>query len=155
VIDLAVGSPTAISHGLGREVLHVDSWVLVVPDRSPLATIAQLESLSVFRDVDLIEHCCHPLPLDPDELGVRAVVSCDRTDVVLELVAAGAGYAVVPELAVGRQTEGMRVIALDAFIPPRVISLLWSSARLVLPADVLSGPEPAPAAPAPDISAAA
>lgn len=154
-IDLALGSPAAISPGLSREVLHVDSWVLVVPEHSSLADVTHLESLSVLRDLELIEHRGHPLPVDPQELGVSAVVSCDRIDVALGLVRDGAGYAVVPGLAVGQTRDGMHAIKLDVFIPPRVISLVWSSARLVLPVDVRSETEREPANVTPDISAAA
>ncbi len=62
------------------------------------------------------------------------VYHLDENNIVHGMVAAGAGFALIPELAVDPNDERVSVVQLGPRVPPRVIALAWHRDRYRLPA---------------------
>jgi DNA-binding transcriptional LysR family regulator len=73
--------------------------------------------------------------LDLRRATVTPGLSADTDAATIELVAAGLGAALVPELALNGARHGVHVreLAPDLRLPPRVVALAWARGRLVEP----------------------
>jgi len=128
-VDLAVGTPACLDPALDHEVLKVDPWLLVFPADAEELCGGSIDPLEALRGARLIEDRSQPMPIDPAELGVAAVMPCDRASLALELVRGGAGYAILCAASIGEPDPSLGVIELGGLIPPRVFSLIWSRCR--------------------------
>ncbi len=120
------------------EQMHVlsDPYVLVAPAGSPLAAagrpvrpreIASLPLIGYRRDTDGIVPVLRSRGLDPE-----IVFRSDEGGIVIGLVEAGIGYAVVPQLGVDDR-DGVAVLEV-AGVAPRQITIAWHVDRPPAPA---------------------
>jgi DNA-binding transcriptional LysR family regulator len=128
-VDFAVGSFTDLPANVAQEQLHADHWAVVARSDEELAPAEPLKSLAVVRDRCLIEDRLHPLPGGSGRVAASRVIRCDRTATALELVRAGAGIAVLPQLAVGDTAPDLELLPAGDLLPPRVVSLIWQRTR--------------------------
>jgi DNA-binding transcriptional LysR family regulator len=117
-----------------------DPWVLLVPAGSPLAERREPLSLREVAGLPLIgPRLCRSRDQVHAHFRARGlepnyVFHSDENNTIHGLVAAGAGIALIPGLAVYPNDE--RVVALDLGpkVPPRVIALMWHRDRYRSPA---------------------
>lgn len=128
-VDLGVGAFTEPLSGLGRHVLAIDRWVLAAPEGSPLARHASLSSFSALSGVRLFETPSQPPPIARAHIGGGQVISCDRLAIVVELVSAGCGCAIVPASSLDPERGDVVIVELGDLTPARVISAIWHRAR--------------------------
>lgn len=124
----------------GATDLMTDPWVLAVPADSDLArsrttTIAQLADrpLVGFQLSRPIAHVEEQLRAKGVRLNV--VFRSDDNSIVLGMVAAGVGSALVPLLALEGKDPAIHVLRLRD-MPPRVLALAWHRDRYRSPASV-------------------
>ena len=117
-----------------------DPWVLLVPQDSPLATRGDPPTLREVAALPLIApRLCASLGQIHAHFRARGLepnytYHLDENNIVHGMVAAGAGVALIPELAVDPNDERVTVIQLGPKVPPRVIALAWHRDRYRLPA---------------------
>ncbi len=77
--------------------------------------------------------------LDLRGIAIRSTLHADTDLAAVELVAAGFGCALVPELALQAMPENVhvRVLADEIGLPPRVVALAWSRERELTPPERL------------------
>ena len=117
-----------------------DPWVLLVPKDSPLATRDDTLTLREVAELPLIApRLCASLVQIHAHFRTRGLepnytYHLDENNIVHGMVAAGAGVALIPELAVDPNDERVVVVPLGPRVPPRVIALAWHRDRYRLPA---------------------
>jgi DNA-binding transcriptional LysR family regulator len=129
LVDVGVGSFSGLGPGLSRRVICDDQWVLVVPEGSPMGGEGVLSSPVSVLGATIIEDRSHPLPVDAAGLGADRVISCDRLAIAIDLVRAGVGCAILPELGVASGEPGVRLVDLGDQLPARAVSMIWLTAR--------------------------
>jgi DNA-binding transcriptional LysR family regulator len=120
--------------------LMADPWVLLVPSDSPLADREGPVSMREASELPLIgSRLCRSREQVHAHFAARGlepnyVFHSDENNTVHGLVAAGAGVALIPKLAVDPNDE--RVVALDLGpkVPSRQIGLAWHRDRYRPPA---------------------
>jgi len=139
-LDLVFSMPPLPEGPFEQVELLRDPWVLLVPADSPLAA----------RDAPVPLHDVAGLPLigarqcrsrDQVDSHFRArglepsyVFHSDENNTIHGLVAAGAGLALLPELAVDEKDERVVALRLGPRVPPRTIALAWHRDRYRSPA---------------------
>jgi DNA-binding transcriptional LysR family regulator len=117
-----------------------DPWVLLVPRDSTLAKRGDPLTLREVAALPLIApRLCASLGQIHAHFRARGLepnytYHLDENNIVHGMVAAGAGVALIPELAVDPNDERVTVIQLGPKVPPRVIALAWHRDRYRLPA---------------------
>jgi len=130
-LDVAFGTAPQPDSTFQTRKLMSDPYVLLTPARAPLAkrgTPPSAPSLSAVdlircgegRRAELVDAALRAHGVDP---RYRLAASCNAS--VQALVAGGVGSAVVPRLTVDETDERVALVPLDAFVPPRVLSLFW------------------------------
>jgi DNA-binding transcriptional LysR family regulator len=110
--------------------------------RDPYALLLPAEELrpGSWRPVSLEEVAALPLigPTTPppyaefcgaEGIQLRFAVRSDLDELVPALVRAGLGAAILPRHSIPAHARDLRVLALDALLPPRVLSLIWHRDR--------------------------
>jgi DNA-binding transcriptional LysR family regulator len=139
-LDLAFAMPPLPDGPYEMTELMRDAWVLLVPAESPLAARAQPVSLREVAELPLIgARLCrsaeqlhahfHARGLQP-----RYVFHSDENNTIHGLVAAGAGIALIPRLAVDENDDRVTAIELGPKVPHRVIAITWHRDRYRSPA---------------------
>jgi DNA-binding transcriptional LysR family regulator len=117
-----------------------DPWVILVPADSPLAERHEAPSLREVCELPLIgARMCRSreqvnAQFRARGLEPRYVFHSDENNTIHGLVAAGAGIALMPRLAVDGNDERVKAIELGPKVPPRVIALAWHRDRFRPPA---------------------
>jgi DNA-binding transcriptional LysR family regulator len=117
-----------------------DPWVILVPADSPLAEREERIPLREIAELPLIgSRLCRSREqvgahFRARGLDLRYVFHSDENNTIHGLVAAGAGVALLPRLAVDVNDERVRAIELGPKVPPRVIGLAWHRDRYRSPA---------------------
>jgi DNA-binding transcriptional LysR family regulator len=112
-----------------------DSYVLVVPAESPLATRDKPPSLREILSMPLISYrTCRTTQRVEERLRMagqepEVVFRSDDNGTVQALVAAGVGVALVPRLTLDPAGDAVAVIELGDRVPPRLIGIAWHSDR--------------------------
>jgi len=125
---------------LAMAELMRDPWVLLAPADSPLADRGQPLALREVADLPLIGSrlCRSREQLNAHFLarGLQPtyVFESDENTTVHGLVAAGAGVAIMPKLAVNPGDDRVVAIELGPKVPPRVIAIAWHRDRYRSPA---------------------
>src|SRR3954452_1517452 len=113
--------------------LIADPYVLLVPADSPLAGNGGVADAAALRSTPMIG--CQWERRDIGDLlrnrGIEPAIAyrSDDNGTVLAFVAAGAGVALVPRLALDADDPRMRVLDVDGLLAPRRIALVWHSER--------------------------
>jgi DNA-binding transcriptional LysR family regulator len=112
-----------------------DHWVLLVPAGSPLALRDDPPTLREIAELPLIAArlCRSRTYLDAHfrrrGLDPTYVFHSDENNTVHGLVAAGAGIALLPSLAVDPNDDRVVAVEIESRVPPRVIALVWHRDR--------------------------
>jgi DNA-binding transcriptional LysR family regulator len=121
-----------------RELVR-DEFVLVSKARGPLAggidTLADLAGvpLILYRTCRSAAALVAQLEAQAGELNV--VFRSDDNAAIKEMVRAGLGAAILPELWLGLGgNDGLELAPLDGLVPPRVVVLAWRRGRQLTPA---------------------
>ena len=139
-LDLSFVMPPLRDGPFEMVELMRDPWVLLVPKDSPLATRGDPLTLREVSELPLIApRLCASLGQIHAHFRTRGLepnytYHLDENNIVHGMVAAGAGVALIPELAVDPNDERVTVIQLGPRVPPRVIALAWHRDRYRLPA---------------------
>ncbi|HZQ03834.1 MAG TPA: LysR family transcriptional regulator [Gaiellaceae bacterium] len=139
-LDLSFVMPPLPDGPFAITELLRDPWVLLVPADSPLAARRQPVSLRDVADLPLIgSRLCRSREQLNSHFRARGlsptyVFESDENTTVHGLVAAGAGVAITPKLAVNPNDERVAVIELGPKVPPRVIAIAWHRDRHRSPA---------------------
>lgn len=139
-LDLSFVMPPLRDGPFEMVELMRDPWVLLVPKDSPLATRSDPLTLREVSELPLIApRLCASLGQIHAHFRTRGLepnytYHLDENNIVHGMVAAGAGVALIPELAVDPNDERVTVIQLGPRVPPRVIALAWHRDRYRLPA---------------------
>jgi DNA-binding transcriptional LysR family regulator len=139
-LDLSFVMPPLPEGPYAVAELMTDPWVLLVPAGSPLAEREEPVSLREAAELPLIgARLCRSRQQVHGHFQARGlapnyVFHSDENNTVHGLVAAGAGIALMPKLAVDPNDE--RVVALDLGpkVPARRIGLAWHRDRYRSPA---------------------
>jgi molybdate transport repressor ModE-like protein len=121
------------------EILR-DTYVLVVPTGSPLASLKRTPTLKeiVLQPLIGFNHCSAMAHVDSQlSAAGRApnyVFRSDNNGTVQGLVGAGVGISVAPRLTVDEDDPSVEVIDLQGRIEPRIIGLVWHRDRHRSPA---------------------
>lgn len=124
----------------GHVVLMHDPWMLLAPADHPLAARSTPISLAETASLPLIGARLHRCRMDIDAhfrgggLNPDYVYRTDENGTVHELVAAGLGIGIVPELTVNPRDERVTTVPLDPQVRPRTIVLAWHQDRYQPPA---------------------
>jgi DNA-binding transcriptional LysR family regulator len=119
-----------------------DPWVILVPSDSALAERGEPVSLRELAELPLIgARLCRSREQVHAHFRARGlephyVFHSDENNTVHGLVAAGAGIALMPRLAVDMNDERVVAIDLGQRVPPRRIALAWHRDRYRAPAAV-------------------
>lgn len=125
----------------GVELMR-DRFVFLVPADHPLAHRPAPPTLAEIAQLPLISFTrCRGVSHAEDQLRVSGtepniVFRSDDNGTLTGLVAAGLGAAIVPELAVDPNAEGVVVREVGAIVPPRVLALAWHRDRYRSPAAI-------------------
>jgi molybdate transport repressor ModE-like protein len=139
-LDLSFVMPPLRDGPFEMVELMRDPWVLLVPKDSPLATRGDPPTLREVSELPLIApRLCASLGQIHAHFRTRGLepnytYHLDENNIVHGMVAAGAGVALIPELAVDPNDERVTVVSLGPRVPPRVIALAWHRDRYRLPA---------------------
>jgi DNA-binding transcriptional LysR family regulator len=121
------------------ELMH-DPWVLLVPRDSALAGRRDPLPLREVANLPLIAPrlCASLAQIDAHfrsrGLEPNYVYHLDDNNIVHGMVAAGAGIALVPKLAVDDNDDRVVAVGLGPRVPPRQIAIAWHRDRYRLPA---------------------
>jgi DNA-binding transcriptional LysR family regulator len=138
-LDLTFAMPPLREGPFGMVELMRDPWVLLVPHDSPLAARRE-PPLREVADLPLIApRLCASLEQIHAHFRARGlepnyVYNLDENNIVHGMVAAGAGIALLPQLAVDPNDQRVVALPLGPKVPPRVIALAWHRDRYRLPA---------------------
>ena len=139
-LDLTFAMPPLREGPFEMVELMRDPWVLLVQHDSPLAARKDPPALREVAGLPLIApRLCASLEQIHAHFRARGlepnyVYHLDENNIVHGMVAAGAGVALVPELAVDPNDDRVAVVHLGPKVPPRVIALAWHRDRYRLPA---------------------
>ena len=139
-LDLTFAMPPLREGPFEMVELMRDPWVLLVPRDSQLATRTEPLTLREVADLPLIApRLCASLEQIHAHFRARGlepnyVYHLDENNIVHGMVAAGAGFALIPKLAVDPNDERVVELPLGPRVPPRVIALAWHRDRYRLPA---------------------
>jgi DNA-binding transcriptional LysR family regulator len=139
-LDLTFAMPPLQEGPFEMVELMRDPWVLLVPRSSPLADRRDPPTLREVAALPLIApRLCASLEQIHAHFRARGlepnyVYHLDENNIVHGMVAAGSGFALIPELAVDQNDERVVVVPLGPKVPPRVIALAWHRDRYRLPA---------------------
>jgi DNA-binding transcriptional LysR family regulator len=139
-LDLTFAMPPLPEGPFAMVELMRDPWVLLVPHDSPLATRADPPPLKEVAKLPLIApRLCASLERIHAHFRARGlepnyVFHLDENNIVHGMVAAGAGIALIPKLAVDPNDERVVVVELGPKVPPREIAIVWHRDRYRLPA---------------------
>ena len=139
-LDLTFAMPPLRDGPFEMVELMRDPWVLLVPRDSQLATRTEPLTLREVADLPLIApRLCASLEQIHAHFRARGlepnyVYHLDENNIVHGMVAAGAGFALIPKLAVDPNDERVFELPLGPRVPPRVIALAWHRDRYRLPA---------------------
>ncbi len=138
-LDLSFVMPPLPEGPFACTELMRDPWVILVPADSPLAqrheiTLREASTLPLIgarlcRSREQVSAHFRARGLEP-----HYVFHSDENTTIHGLVAAGAGIAVIPRLAVDLNDERVRAVELGPRVPPRVIALAWHRDRFHSPA---------------------
>jgi DNA-binding transcriptional LysR family regulator len=139
-LDLSFAMPPLPDGPFAMVELMRDPWVLLVPHDSPLAARRDPLPLREVAKLPLIApRLCASLEQIHAHFRSRGlepnyVYNLDENNIVHGLVAAGAGIALIPKLAVDTNDERVVVLELGPKVPPREIAIAWHRDRYRLPA---------------------
>jgi DNA-binding transcriptional LysR family regulator len=139
-LDLTFAMPPLPEGPFAMVELMRDPWVLLVPHDSPLAARRDPLPLREVAKLPLIApRLCASLEQIHAHFRARGqepnyVYHLDENNIVHGMVAAGAGIALIPKLAVDPNDERVVVLELGPRVPPRVIGIAWHRDRYRLPA---------------------
>jgi DNA-binding transcriptional LysR family regulator len=139
-LDLSFAMPPLPEGPFAMVELMRDPWVLLVPRDSPLARRRHPLSLREVAKLPLIApRLCASLEQIHAHFRSRGiepnyVYHLDENNIVHGMVAAGAGIALIPKLAVDPNDERIAVLELGPKVPPREIAIAWHRERYRLPA---------------------
>jgi DNA-binding transcriptional LysR family regulator len=139
-LDLTFAMPPLRDGPFEMVELMRDPWVLLVPRDSQLATRDDPLTLREVAGLPLIApRLCASLEQIHAHFRARGlepnyVYHLDENNIVHGMVAAGAGFALIPKLAVDPNDERVVELPLGPKVPPRVIALAWHRDRYRLPA---------------------
>jgi DNA-binding transcriptional LysR family regulator len=139
-LDLTFAMPPLPEGPFAMVELMRDPWVLLVPRDSPLAARRDPLPLPEVAKLPLIApRLCASLEQIHAHFRARGlepnyVHHLDENNIVHGMVAAGAGIALIPKLAVDPNDERVVVLELGPRVPPRVIAIAWHRDRYRLPA---------------------
>jgi DNA-binding transcriptional LysR family regulator len=138
-LDLTFAMPPLPEGPFAMVELMRDPWVLLVPSDSPLAARRDPLPLREVAKLPLIApRLCASLEQMHAHFRARGlepnyVFHLDENNIVHGMVAAGAGIALIPKLAVDPNDKRVVAVGLGK-VPPRVIALAWHRDRYRLPA---------------------
>jgi DNA-binding transcriptional LysR family regulator len=141
-LDLSFVMPPLPDGPFEAVELMRDPWVLLVPADSPLARRPEPVPLREVAELPLIgaRQCrsCEQLNAHFRSRGLEPnyVFQSDENTTVHGLVAASAGIAITPKLAVNPSDERVVAVELGPRVPPRVIGLAWHRDRYRSPAAI-------------------
>jgi DNA-binding transcriptional LysR family regulator len=139
-LDLSFVMPPLPEGPFETAELMRDPWVLLVPADSELALREEPISLREAAGLPLIgARLCRSREQVHAHFRARGlepsyVFHSDENNTVHGLVAAGAGIALMPKLAVDAKDDRVVAINLGTRLPPRVIALAWHRDRYRSPA---------------------
>jgi DNA-binding transcriptional LysR family regulator len=139
-LDLTFAMPPLPEGPFAMVELMRDPWVLLVPRDSPLAARRDPLPLPEVAKLPLIApRLCASLEQIHAHFRARGlepnyVHHLDENNIVHGMVAAGAGIALIPKLAVDPNDERVVVLELGPRVPPRVVAIAWHRDRYRLPA---------------------
>src|SRR5919109_3065394 len=139
-LDLTFAMPPLPEGPFAMVELMRDPWVLLVPHDSPLAARRDPLPLRDVANLPLIApRLCASLEQIHAHFRSRGlepnyVYHLDENNIVHGMVAAGAGIALIPKLAVDLNDERVVVLELGPKVPPRDIAIAWHRDRYRLPA---------------------
>jgi DNA-binding transcriptional LysR family regulator len=139
-LDLTFAMPPLPEGPFAMVELMRDPWVLLVPHDSPLAARPGPLTLPEVAKLPLIApRLCASLEQIHAHFRARGlepnyVHHLDENNIVHGMVAAGAGIALIPKLAVDPNDARVVVLELGPRVPPRVIAIAWHRDRYRLPA---------------------
>ncbi|MEO6987687.1 MAG: LysR substrate-binding domain-containing protein [Aquihabitans sp.] len=139
-LDVGLLAQPVTQAGLRQELLFIEEFVLAVPATHPLAHAGGPVDISVLEDEDMLlleeGHCLRDQALDVCQLtgakerrGFRAT----SLETLRQMVAAGVGITLLPELAVQAPVAHSDDIALLRFtepVPSRSIALFWRESSM-------------------------
>ena len=141
-LDLSFVMPPLPEGPFAMTELMRDPWMLLVPADSELARRGEPVSLREACELPLIGarlcRSCEQLSAHFRARGLEPtyVFQSDENTTVHGLVAAGAGIAVTPLLAVDPGDDRVLALELGPRVPPRVIAIAWHRDRYRSPAAV-------------------
>lgn len=139
-LDLTFAMPPLPDGPFAMVELMRDPWVLLVPNDSPLAARRDPLPLTEVAKLPLIApRLCASLEQIHAHFRSRGlepnyVYHLDENNTVHGMVAAGAGIAIFPRLAVDEKDERVAVLGLGSSVPSREIAIAWHRDRYRLPA---------------------
>jgi DNA-binding transcriptional LysR family regulator len=139
-LDLTFAMPPLPEGPFAMVELMRDPWVLLAPHDSPLAARPDPPPLKEVAKLPLIApRLCGSLDRIHAHFRARGlepnyVFHLDENNIVHGMVAAGAGIALIPKLAVDPNDKRVVVVELGPKVPPRVIAIAWHRDRYRLPA---------------------
>jgi DNA-binding transcriptional LysR family regulator len=139
-LDLTFAMPPLPEGPFAMADLMRDPWVLLVPHDSPLTTRRDPLPLRDVASLPLIApRLCASLEQIHAHFRSRGlepnyVYHLDENNIVHGMVAAGAGIALIPKLAVDKNDERVVMLELGPKVPPRDIAIVWHRDRYRLPA---------------------
>jgi DNA-binding transcriptional LysR family regulator len=139
-LDLTFAMPPLPEGPFAMADLMRDPWVLLVPHDSPLTTRHDPLPLREVASLPLIApRLCASLEQIHAHFRSRGlepnyVYHLDENNIVHGMVAAGAGIALIPKLAVDKNDERVVMLELGPKVPPRDIAIVWHRDRYRMPA---------------------
>jgi DNA-binding transcriptional LysR family regulator len=139
-LDLSFVMPPLPDGPFEMVELMRDPWVVLVPADSPLAARGEPVSMREAAELPLIgaRQCrsCAQVAAHFRGRGLEPnyVFRSDENTTVHGLVAAGAGIAITPRLAVNPGDDRVVALELGPKVPPRVIGIAWHRDRYRSPA---------------------
>jgi DNA-binding transcriptional LysR family regulator len=139
-LDLTFAMPPLPEGPFAMVELMSDPWVLLAPCDSPLAERRDTLPLPEVAKLPLIApRLCASLEQINAHFRSRGLepnyeYNLDENNIVHGLVAAGAGIALIPRLAVDTNDERLVALDLGPKVPPREIAIAWHRDRYRSPA---------------------
>jgi DNA-binding transcriptional LysR family regulator len=139
-LDLSFVMPPLPEGPFAMLELMRDPWVILVPADSPLAARRERITLREVVELPLIgARLCRSREQVAAHFRARGLdlqyaFHSDENNTIHGLVAAGAGVALMPRLAIDANDERVTAIELGPKVPPRVIGLAWHRDRYRSPA---------------------
>ncbi len=129
-LDVALVSEPGPEDSFARQELFADPYLLLTPVAGRITIPNDAGELA---ELPLIDHVMmRPVEewLCSLDTPPRYTVRCESRSALAALVAGGAGYAIVPTLALPALGNAENALRLDAILQPRPISVIWHADRL-------------------------